>query len=62
MRTQKAVSSTSVPLGADAGAGDLEQTIWAIIAADFDGDTAIAPNGVAFFAEIKRVQWMERRR
>ena len=36
-------------------AGYFKQTIWAVVPADFHHDTAVAPDGVAFFAKEQGV-------
>jgi hypothetical protein len=46
------------------GAGYFKETVWAVIATNFDGNTTIAADGVAFFAEkelVERVEAVRRR-
>ena len=50
---------TPVLLRAYARAGHLEEAVRAVVATDFDHHAAVAPDGVAFFAEEEIVQWME---
>lgn len=54
------VSHLPVFLCAYARAWDLEQAVWAVVAADFDRDTTIAADRVALFAEKELVEGMER--
>lgn len=58
----EAVAGTSVLLRADAGGGDLEEAVWAVVGGHFNGNAAVAANRVAFFAEKKCVQWVEAKR
>jgi hypothetical protein len=46
-------------LRAHARAGHFEEAVRAVVAADFDGDAAIAADGVAFLAEEELVERME---
>jgi hypothetical protein len=51
-----------VLLSPDARARNFEQTIRTIVSADFDGDASVAPDRIAFFAEVEVVDFMIRGR
>ena len=42
-----------------AGARNLKETVWTVICADFDSDTAVTSNGVAFFTEKEGMERMK---
>lgn len=48
-----------VLLCADTCTGNLEETIWTVVPANFDHDAAVAPYRVAFFAKVEVVQRVE---
>ena len=50
-----------VLLSSYARAGHLEQTVWAVVPADFHHDTPVTSDGVALFAEEEVVQRVEAR-
>ena len=54
------VQTVPVFLSPNTRARNFEQTIRTIVPADFDGDTSVAPYRIAFFTEVKVVEFVIR--
>lgn len=48
-----------VLLGAYTGTRNLKETVWTVIAADFDRHAAVASNGIAFLAKKQHMERVE---